>query len=372
MSEGPPSRVFMSCALRESSACSASGYGMRQKGFLCCRWLCGIALTLSLTSHASVLRSGRFARAVSSRTQAVPSATDQDDAPAAPSDDGACDAGDDPSGPFDDSVPAEIPAVSSRVIDLTGHLSADCMASTSAHIRSLESEKGSQVRVLLVGSTGGESIEEYANRVFHTWKLGRKGIDDGVLLVAALHDHHARIEVGYGLEGAIPDAVAGDILRADVESKFASGSYGEGVSAAVNDLAHLIRGEPLPKPAPKGNWMWCQLAVAAMLLACLAGAVATLAKLRWYWLLTLPVLAIVCIDVVGVVWHLESRWTVAFALLPFASVTYLAGIFFTNFPKSLLLWLACSTGAFAVYIAITFKFARPALHAFDTFSFLGL
>ncbi len=284
------------------------------------------------------------------------------------SSDSACSAGDDTTtGPYDNSVPATIPEPRGRVTDLTGHLSADCMSSISDRIRSLEDEKGAQVRVLLVGSTGDEPIEKYANRVFHAWKLGRKNINDGVLLVAALHDHQDRIEVGYGLEGAIPDAVAGDILRADVQPQFIAGNYGAGVSAAVDDLAHLIRGEALQKPAPKTAWMRWQLMVAALLLVCLAGAVGSLAQWSWYWRLGLPFITLTLVDAVGLVWHLLSSWTGMLAVLPFALVAYPAGIFFANYPKSGLLWLGCTTGLFAAAVVAIRTFAHPVLAGQTTF-----
>ncbi len=285
----------------------------------------------------------------------------------AASDSSACNAADDPTSPFDDSVPVKVPELRSRVTDLTGHLSADCMAGISDQIRLLEDEKGAQIRVLLVGSTGDEPIEDYANRVFHAWKLGRKGVDDGVLLVAALHDHHDRIEVGYGLEGTIPDAVAGDILRTDVQPRFAAGNYGAGVSAAVDDLAHLIRGEALPTPAPKGGWMRWQLMVAALLLVGLGGAVGSLARWRWSWRLALPFLTLAAIDAIGLVEHWLSSWTAMLAVLPFALVAYLAGIFFANYPKSGLLWLACTTGTFAAAVAAIHAFAHPVLPGQTTF-----
>lgn len=277
------------------------------------------------------------------------------------SDNGTCTAGDQTSGPYDNSVPPKIPDLRSRVTDLTGHLSADCIASISDRIRSLEDQKGAQVRVLLVGSTGGEPIEQYAGRVFHAWKLGRKGVDDGVLLVTALHDHHDRIQVGYGLEGAIPDAVAGNILRTDLHPQFIAGDYGAGVSAAVDDLAHLIRGEALPRPAPRGGWMRWHFMVVALLLVCLAGAVGSLAQWRWYWRLTLPFFTLALVDASGLVWHQLSSWTAMLAVIPFALVAYLAGIFFANYPKSGLLWLACTTGTFAAAVAVKHAFTHPVL-----------
>jgi uncharacterized protein len=331
---------------------------MAQKRFVRTGCLCGMLLVLCIPLQAAELLTGLSGQQASSTTQTASPPTDQDDAPATATDINACSAGDDTNGPFDDSVPTAIPELRSRVTDLTGHLSVDCMASISDRIRQLEDEKGSQVRVLIVGSTGDESIEDYANRVFHAWKLGRKGIDDGVLLVAALHDHHDRIEVGYGLEGAIPDAVAGDILRNDVRPQFAAGNFGAGVSAAVDDLSHLIRGEPLPKPAPKGKWMRWQLMVAALLLVCLGGAVGSLAQWRWSLRLALPFLIIAFVDVIGLLFHLESDWTTALAILPFAALAYAAGIFFANYPKSFLFWLGCVTGAFAIGIILIFKFAH--------------
>ncbi len=320
-------------------------------------YLYSMGLALCLAAHAAPWTE-RSMRAVSFLTQAVPAATEQDGRPAVASSSSVCGADGENTGPFDDSVPDRIPELRGRVTDLTGHLSADCVASISDDIRSLEDEKGAQVRVLLVGSTGDESIEDYANRVFHAWKLGRKGVDDGVLLVAALHDHHDRIEVGYGLEGRIPDAVAGDILRSDVRPQFAAGNYGAGVSAAVDDLAHLIRGEALPKPSPKGNWMRWQLFVAAVLLVGVAGAVAIQAQLNWYWLMTLPFLTLVAVDAAGLVGHWLSGWTDMLGVLPFALVAYFAGMFFASYPKSGLLWLGCTAGTFVAAALAIHKFAE--------------
>jgi len=117
-------------------------------------------------------------------------------------------------------VPAQqlvpVPALSSPVTDLTGTLTPDQVAALDAKLRAFEQAKGSQIAVLIVATTEPEAIEQYALRVAEAWKLGRKGVDDGALLVVALQDRKVRIEVGYGLEGALPDAIANRIIDEDV------------------------------------------------------------------------------------------------------------------------------------------------------------
>lgn len=115
-------------------------------------------------------------------------------------------------------------------------------------IFNLQKEKGSQIGVLIISSTKPETIEEYSIKVAENWKLGRKGIDDGVLFVIALKDRKMRIEVGYGLEGAIPDAKAKQILEDFVKPYFKEKDYYKGIYTGVNMLEKLIRGEPLPEP----------------------------------------------------------------------------------------------------------------------------
>ena len=109
----------------------------------------------------------------------------------------------------------------------------------------LQQRKGSQLQVLVVPTTQPEDIEQYAVRAFEQCKLGRKGVDDGVLLVVAKDDRRVRIEVGYGLEGAIPDATASRVIQEYLVPKFRAGDYGGGISDATAALVKLIDGEPL-------------------------------------------------------------------------------------------------------------------------------
>jgi uncharacterized protein len=145
---------------------------------------------------------------------------------------------------------ATIPAMDSAVVDTTATLTPDQRQRIEASIAPYEARKGSQMQVLMVPSTQPESIEEYAVRAFAQWKLGRKGIDDGVLIVVARDDHRARIEVGYGLEGAIPDAAASRILEDRMLPKFHDGDYAGGIANGVDALIGLAEGEPLAAPEP--------------------------------------------------------------------------------------------------------------------------
>jgi len=141
-----------------------------------------------------------------------------------------------------------IPSLSARVTDLTDTLDASQLQSLESQLAALERRKGSQIGVLIVPTTRPEDIAQYAIRVFDAWKLGRRGIDDGVLLIAAKDDHRVRIEVARGLEGAIPDAAADRIIRDYVTPKFRVGDFYGGIEAATGMLIHLIDGEPLPLP----------------------------------------------------------------------------------------------------------------------------
>jgi uncharacterized protein len=141
-----------------------------------------------------------------------------------------------------------VPALKSRVTDLTGTLDTAARQSLESRLEQLEKARGGQLAVLLVPSTQPETVEQYGLRVAETWKLGRKGVDDGVLLLVAKDDRSLRIEVGYGLEGAIPDAVAKRVIEEIIVPRFRQGDYAGGVDAGVNALIGLIGGEPLPEP----------------------------------------------------------------------------------------------------------------------------
>jgi uncharacterized protein len=140
-----------------------------------------------------------------------------------------------------------VPVLRSPVTDLTGTLSQSQIAQLESRLREFESRKGSQIAVLLVPTTAPESLEQYAIRVAETWKLGRKGVDDGVLLLVAKDDRGVRIEVGYGLEGAIPDVLANRITDQVIVPKFREGDFFGGLSAAIDRLIALAEGESLPE-----------------------------------------------------------------------------------------------------------------------------
>lgn len=150
-----------------------------------------------------------------------------------------------------------VPALHARVTDLSGTLDAQQVGELEAVLRDFEAAKGSQIAVLLVPSTQPESIEQYGIRVAEQWKLGRKGTDDGALLLVAKQDRTMRIEVGYGLEGVLPDAVAKRIISETITPRFKAGDFYGGIRAGVGAMIKVIEGEPLPPPrktaAPGGD-----------------------------------------------------------------------------------------------------------------------
>jgi uncharacterized protein len=149
------------------------------------------------------------------------------------------------------SAEVAVPPLTARVIDLTGTLSGGAVARIEARLTDLEAKKGSQIAVLIVPSTQPEEIEQYGIRVAEAWKLGRKGVDDGAILIVAKNDRRVRIEVGYGLEGALPDAIASRIIAETVTPHFKLGDYDGGVEAGVNQMISVVNGEPLPEPDKK-------------------------------------------------------------------------------------------------------------------------
>lgn len=148
-----------------------------------------------------------------------------------------------------------VPVLKSRVTDLTGTLDAASRQSLETRLAQLEQAKGAQLAVLLVPTTQPETIEQFSLRVAETWKLGRKGVDDGVLLLVAKNDRTLRIEVGYGLEGAIPDAVAKRVIAETITPRFKQGDFPGGIQAGVDALSRLIQGEPLPGPKADFSWL---------------------------------------------------------------------------------------------------------------------
>ena len=158
--------------------------------------------------------------------------------------------------------PVPVPALTARVTDLTGTLAPDQRQRLEAELAAFEQRKGAQIAILLVATTQPETIEAYSMRVAEAWRLGRgreraqrdtgdrtaRAIDDGVLIVVARDDRKVRIEVGYGLEGVIPDAIAKRIIVESISPRFRAGDFAGGLQAAVADLTRRIEGEALPAP----------------------------------------------------------------------------------------------------------------------------
>ncbi|SMQ96356.1 TPM domain-containing protein [Xanthomonas fragariae] len=143
---------------------------------------------------------------------------------------------------------AAIPPLRSPVVDVTGTLDAAQIQQLEQQALALQQRKGAQLQILIVPTTQPEAIEQYTQRVFDQWKIGRKGVDDGVLLLVAKDDRRVRIQPGYGLEGAIPDIVANRIIQEYLAPRFREGDYGGGIRDATATLAGLIEGEALPEP----------------------------------------------------------------------------------------------------------------------------
>jgi uncharacterized protein len=144
-----------------------------------------------------------------------------------------------------------VPPLTARVTDLTGTLSGEAVQSLESTLAAFEAKKGSQIAVLIVPTTQPEEIEQYSIRVTDQWKLGRKGIDDGILLLVAKDDRRVRIEVGRGLEGAVPDAIANRIIAETITPRFKTGDYAGGIAAGIGQLISVVNGEPLPEPDKK-------------------------------------------------------------------------------------------------------------------------
>jgi uncharacterized protein len=144
-----------------------------------------------------------------------------------------------------------VPALTGRVVDLTGTLSGAAVSTIETKLADLETKKGSQIAVLIVPTTDPEDLEQFGIRVADQWKLGRKGVDDGAILLVAKNDRRVRIEVGRGLEGALTDATSSRIISETITPLFKQGNYDGGVEAGVDRMISVAEGEPLPPPDQK-------------------------------------------------------------------------------------------------------------------------
>lgn len=170
-----------------------------------------------------------------------------------------------------------VPALTAHVVDTAGSLSADQREALEARLTAFEQARGAQVVVLLLPSTQPEDIASYANRVANTWKIGRKDIGDGLLLIVAVQDRKLRIEVAKTLEGAIPDLAAKRIIDEAITPRFKQGDYAGGIDAGLTRIMALISGEALPAPSsndqPSGDFDWMQLGIFMFIAVPVIGAV---------------------------------------------------------------------------------------------------
>ncbi|OIP15794.1 MAG: hypothetical protein CO105_06455 [Comamonadaceae bacterium CG_4_9_14_3_um_filter_60_33] len=170
-----------------------------------------------------------------------------------------------------------VPALTAHVVDTAGTLSGAEREALEARLTAFEQASGAQVVVLLVPSTQPEDIASYAYRVASTWKIGRKDIGDGLLLIVAAQDRKLRIEVAKTLEGAIPDLAAKRIIDQAITPRFKQGDYAGGIDAGVTRIMALISGEALPAPTaseqPSGGFDWMQLGIFMFIAVPVIGAV---------------------------------------------------------------------------------------------------
>ncbi len=143
----------------------------------------------------------------------------------------------------------DVPILSVRVTDLTHTLSPQQVQTLESKLADFEAKKGSQIAVLILPTTQPEDIAQFGIKVADLWRIGRKGVDDGLIFIIAKDDRQFRLEVGYGLEGVIPDAIAKRITSETVKPYFKTGDYFGGINAGIDQIMGLIEGETLPPPA---------------------------------------------------------------------------------------------------------------------------
>jgi len=170
-----------------------------------------------------------------------------------------------------------VPPLTARVTDQTGTLTREQQAGLERMLQEFEARKGTQIAVLMVPTTAPESIEQYALRVGEQWKIGRKKVDDGAILVVAKDDRALRIEVGYGLEGVLNDATASRIVREVIVPRFRENDFYGGINAGLDRMMRVVDGEPLPAPsrtgAPAVDGGLMQLLPVLMVVALVGGAI---------------------------------------------------------------------------------------------------
>jgi uncharacterized protein len=173
-----------------------------------------------------------------------------------------------------------VPALTGHVVDMTGTLDAVQRQGLEDKLARLEQDKGTQMVVLMVATTQPEDIFSYANRVANTWKIGRKDVGDGILVVVAKDDRKVRIEVAKTLEGAVPDLAAKRVIDDAIVPRFRQDDFAGGLQAAVDQLVARVNGEPLPAPQQRRQagggaegFNWFDMAIFLFFAVPIAGSV---------------------------------------------------------------------------------------------------
>lgn len=171
----------------------------------------------------------------------------------------------------------DVPPLQSAVTDLTQTLSGEEQAALNQKLSQFSQQTGSQVAVLLLPTTQPEDIAQFGIRLADAWKIGREKQDDGVIIIVAKNDRKMRIEVGYGLEGAIPDAIAKRIISEQMSPAFKQGQFYQGLNLATDTVIKLIQGEQLPAPAKQTRQAttddWMAMLPILMFAAIIGGAI---------------------------------------------------------------------------------------------------
>ncbi|MDR6203916.1 TPM domain-containing protein [Paraburkholderia graminis] len=215
-----------------------------------------------------------------------------------------------------------IPALNAHVVDETATLSDAQRAALEQTLQAFETKKGSQISVLMVATTRPETIEQYSIRVVEQWKLGRKRIDDGALLIIAQDDRTLRIEVGYGLEGVLNDATSSRIINETIVPRFKEGDFYGGVTAGVDSIMRVVDGEPLPpleQPAASASGQLARYLPVLFVLTLVAGGVCRVVLGR------LSGSVVTGAAVIVVAWLLSGAWLIAVAAGAIAMVFTLLG-----------------------------------------------
>jgi uncharacterized protein len=199
----------------------------------------------------------------------------------------------------------DVPPLQGRVNDLAQLLSPEVRQSLTERLAAYEKATGHQLAILTIPTLGGEPIEDFSMRVVERWKLGQKGKDDGILLLVAARDHKMRIEVGYGLEGALPDALAGRIVRDTMAPDFRKGDFAGGITAAVNEVlaktggGTLAQGATSPTPTSPAQGGETSHAGPLTFIAIVGLMIALLFKFAFFGIFGLVLLAVVLLNFFG-------------------------------------------------------------------------